>query len=119
MEKGFPEEELLLLNLCQDPHCHIFRLVSAIRVPPRSKSVSWFATRVANQLMFCAGYLKLEPFPILLTKLASPSKAPASIKKHAIGPATCLGFSTFPTGSSHFSEADGSTEMFLERQKGS
>lgn len=78
MEQRFPEEDLLLLNLCQDPHCHIFHLVSPIRVLLRRSSVSWFEVQAGQLVMFCTGYPKLEPFPILLTKSVSPSKTPAS-----------------------------------------
>lgn len=78
VKQWFPEEELPLTNLCQDPHCHIFHLVCPIRVLPRSNSVSWFAAQAGQLVMFCAGYPKREPFPILLTKPVSPSKAPAS-----------------------------------------
>lgn len=65
--------------------------------------------KLANPLvMFCAGYPKLEHFPILLAKPGCPSEAVASsvlpIKVCVMEPMMRSGFPALPTGSSHFGE---------------
>jgi len=72
-------------------------------------------------VMFCAGYPKPEPFPILLTEPGSPSEAAAGSglpsKVDAMRPATCSGFPALPAGFSHFGErvTGGYPETALKR----